>query len=38
LITCLVVGYSAWTWRVSLAERKLADRDPGSVSRTGQAG
>ncbi len=38
LFTCLIVGYSAWTWRVSLAEREADRSDPGSVARTGQAG
>ena len=36
--TCVVVGYSAWTWRISIAEREAAERDPGSVTRTGQPG
>jgi hypothetical protein len=38
LFTCLIVGYSAWTWRISLAEREAEGSDPGSVARTGQAG
>ena len=38
LVTCAVVGYSAWSWRISIAEREAAERDPGSVTRTGQPG
>ncbi|MEO8230391.1 MAG: phospholipid carrier-dependent glycosyltransferase, partial [Chloroflexota bacterium] len=38
LVTCVVVGYSAWSWRISIAERDAAERDPGSVTRTGQPG
>ena len=38
LVTCVVVGYSAWSWRISMAERDAAERDPGSVTRTGQPG
>jgi 4-amino-4-deoxy-L-arabinose transferase-like glycosyltransferase len=37
-VTCVIVGYSAWTWRISLAEREADRGDPGSVARTGQAG
>jgi hypothetical protein len=37
-MTCAVVGYSAWSWRISIAEREAAERDPASVARTGQPG
>ena len=38
LVTCAVVGYSAWSWRISIAERDAAERDPGPVAGTGQPG
>jgi 4-amino-4-deoxy-L-arabinose transferase-like glycosyltransferase len=38
LLTCLIVGYSAWTWRISLAEGAAAERDRDAISRTGQLG
>jgi len=38
LVTCVVVGYSAWTWRISLAEREAERRDPGSIARSGLPG
>ena len=38
LVVCLIVGYSAWTWRISLAEQDFAERDPETVTRTGQPG
>ena len=38
LLTCVVVGYSAWTWRVSAAERQAEASDPGSLAPGGQAG
>jgi hypothetical protein len=38
LVTCVVVGYSAWSWRISLAEREAERRDPGSIARSGLPG
>jgi hypothetical protein len=39
VVTCVVVGYSAWTWRIAAAERDAAAaRDAGSIARTGEAG
>ncbi len=29
-VTCLVVAYSAWTWRLSLAAREADDDRPGA--------
>ena len=38
VVTCVVVGYSAWTWRIAAAERDAAARDAGSVAPAGEAG
>ncbi len=38
LLTCVVVGYSAWTWRVSAAEREAEASDPSSLAPGGRAG
>jgi 4-amino-4-deoxy-L-arabinose transferase-like glycosyltransferase len=38
LLTCVVVGWSAWTWRLSMAEREADAADPGSLATGGQAG
>ena len=38
LATCLIVGYSAWTWRISRAEQAAARRDRDAIASTGQAG
>ena len=35
LLTSLVVAYSAWTWRVSVAERDADARDPGALATGG---
>ncbi len=31
--TVIVVGYSAWTWRIAMAEREAEARDPGAIAR-----
>ena len=31
IVTCLIVAYSAWIWRITLAERRLEEADDGSV-------
>jgi hypothetical protein len=39
-VTCLVVAYSAWVWRIALAERAAADtapEDADGLARTGGA-
>ena len=33
VVTCVVVGYSAWTWRISLAERDAERRDASGSAR-----
>jgi 4-amino-4-deoxy-L-arabinose transferase-like glycosyltransferase len=33
-VTCVVVGYSAWTWRVALAERRVEDPAPEDPARS----
>ncbi len=38
LLTSVVVGYSAWTWRISMAEREAEAADPGTLATGGQAG
>ncbi len=38
-VTCAIVAYSAWVWRLSIAERDAAGSDPGQgdgVARTGE--
>ena len=37
LATCLIVGYSAWTWRISWAEQAAARRDRDAIASTGEA-
>jgi hypothetical protein len=36
VVACLVVAYSAWSWRIALAERKLArETDDDALARVG---
>jgi hypothetical protein len=35
-VTCVVVGYSAWTWRVALAERRGEERAADDLARSGR--
>jgi hypothetical protein len=35
-VTCVVVGYSAWTWRVALAERRVDERAADDLARSGR--
>jgi hypothetical protein len=35
-VTCVVVGYSAWTWRVALAERRVDARAADDLARSGR--
>ena len=35
--TVVIVGYSAWTWRIAIAEREAEGRDPGAIA-PGEAG
>jgi hypothetical protein len=36
-LTCLVVAYSAWVWRLALAERDAGEADPGDGLARGAA-
>ena len=41
LVTCLVVAYSAWAWRIALAERRMSEDGPpdkGTEARAGSPG
>ncbi len=38
VLTSVVVGYSAWTWRLSAAERAAEAADPGTLATGGQSG
>jgi len=35
-VTCAVVGYSAWTWRVALAGRRVDARAADDLARSGR--
>jgi hypothetical protein len=36
VVTCLVVAYSAWVWRLALAERKAAETSPDDAEGLGR--
>jgi Gpi18-like mannosyltransferase/outer membrane protein assembly factor BamB len=38
LVTCFVVGYSAWTWRITAVERRLYDEGPPDREAQAPAG
>jgi hypothetical protein len=37
-VTCLILAYSAWVWRVTLAERRLVETDDEGDIGTAYAG
>jgi hypothetical protein len=37
-VTSVIVAYSAWIWRIALAERRLEDRTDESDADTAHAG
>jgi hypothetical protein len=39
-VTCLIIAYSAWVWRMTLAERRVlaAEADAGSALAEGAGG
>ncbi len=38
LVTCVIVGYSAWTWRIAIAERDEERRRDEALAAAGEAG
>ena len=38
LVTCLVVAYSAWTWRLALVERRMYEEGPPDKGKEARAG
>jgi hypothetical protein len=38
LVTCLVVAYSAWTWRLAEVERRLYEEGPPDKGKEARAG
>ena len=38
LVTCLVVAYSAWTWRLALVERRMYEDGPPDKGKEARAG
>jgi Dolichyl-phosphate-mannose-protein mannosyltransferase/C-terminal four TMM region of protein-O-mannosyltransferase len=38
LVTCVIVGYSTWTWRIAIAEREAERTDPGPAAQAGGPG
>ncbi len=38
LVTCLVVAYSAWTWRLAAVERRLYEEGPPDKGKEARAG
>lgn len=38
LVTCVVVGYSAWTWRIAIAERDEERRRAEALTAAGETG